>query len=377
MVVLLVTAFVGQAQAARRQAPNLLTARAAILIDNESGEVIWEHNPDQPLPPASTTKVLTALIALQSGRLDESFPVSSVAAAAPPSKIYLRAGSRVRLDDLVYAILLNSANDASVVIAEGLGGSVPGFARQMNAMARLLGARSSNFINPNGLPDDNHLSTARDLATIFRHAMRNPRFVRAIHTKSSELRATSGNARRVALRSHNRLLDNYHLPVVGKTGWTRAAGKCFVGSASHGEREVSFAILGSTDVWADIKRLLAFGLENGERPMTVPTDLQMAAASSDSTGGGDSVAASDQAPRARQQYSVRLGTFPNYRKASQVRSYVERRGYPARIEKVRKKKGSAYRVAVGQYSNQRAAQNVATDLRRHDRNLPAAVVAHH
>lgn len=375
LVVALVLGFAGQAEAVRRQPPNLLTARAAILIDNDSGEVLWEHNADQPLPPASTTKVLTALLALQSGRLQESFPVSTLAASTPPSKIHLRAGSRMRLDDLVYAILLNSANDASVVIAEGLGGSVPGFARQMNAMARLLGARNSRFVNPNGLPDESHLSSARDLATIFRHAMRNPRFVRAIQTKTGEIRATSGNTRRVALRSHNRLLDNYHIPVVGKTGWTRAARKCFVGSASHGGREVSFAILGSNDLWADVKRLLAFGLEGGEQPMTLPTDLQVAAAPVESTGGGDAVGAARSTSSA-QKFSVRLGTFPNYKKANQVRSSVERRGYKARIEKVRKRKGSAYQVAVGQYPNQRTAQSVASDLRRYDRNLSGAVVAH-
>src|ERR1051325_9504581 len=130
---------VGAADALMQRGRQIVTAKAAILIDNQTGEVLWQRNPDLPLPPASTTKIVTALLALQSGRLDDTLSVTPEAAQAPPSKISLRPGWRMRLRDLVYAVLLNSANDAAVVIAEGLSGNVHDFAERMNAEARALG----------------------------------------------------------------------------------------------------------------------------------------------------------------------------------------------------------------------------------------------
>src|SRR5262249_13991205 len=115
-----------------------LTAKAAVLVDASTGDVLWERNGSVPLPPASTTKVLTAILALESGRLDDSFRVSADAAETPPSKINLRAGQRMRLRNLLYAVLLNSANDAAEVVAEGLSGSDEAFAARMNARAREL-----------------------------------------------------------------------------------------------------------------------------------------------------------------------------------------------------------------------------------------------
>jgi len=380
----------GGAWAKSRSTSPSITARAAYVVDSDSGEVLWEHNADLALPPASTTKVVTALLALQSGRLDESFPVSSEAAATPPSKISVRAGSSLRLSDLVYAVLLNSANDAAVVIAEGLAGSVPSFARQMNAMARLLGARNTNFVNPNGLPADNHYSSAHDLATIFRHAMQTPGFARAVNTRTGEIIPATGARRRIALHNHNRLLDNYHMRVVGKTGWTRAAKKCLVGAAEYNGREVSFAILGSTDLWGDIKRLLEFGLDKGERPEPQADELLMAAGGAEpSVGGGDGVRPAKKAavkpairPVAKSvadadegNYSVRLGTFQNYQSAAKVRSSVARRGFSARIEQFRGRKGSVYRVAVGRYSDRSAAQKAAHEIKKTHRGLSTVVVA--
>ena len=201
------TSFVGRASrhdhprhlGIRRRPHAAVTARAAILIDNQTGEVLWQRNPDLPLPPASTTKIVTAMVALQSGRLDDSLMVSPQAAAAPPSKISLRPGWRMRLRDLVYALLLNSANDAAVVIAEGLGGSVPEFAERMNAEARLLGATNTHFVNPNGLPAANHYTTARDLATMFAHALQNPVFETVVSTKTTSVSPAAGSTRRIAL----------------------------------------------------------------------------------------------------------------------------------------------------------------------------------
>src|SRR5262249_31454794 len=209
---------------------------------------------------------VTALWALQSGRLDDTLSVTPEAAQAPPSKISLRPGWRMRLRDLVYAVLLNSANDAAVVIAEGLSGNVHDFAERMNAEARALGATNTHFVNPNGLPAANHYSTARDLATMFGHGMQNPLFERVVSTKTLAVSPAAGSLRRIVLRNHNRLLGNYHIQVVGKTGWTIAAKKCFVGAAMADGREFVVAVLGSRNLWQDLKRLIEFGFRGTEPP---------------------------------------------------------------------------------------------------------------
>lgn len=228
-------------------------ARAAIIMDGATGEVLWSRQPDVPLPPASTTKVMTALLAVESGRLNESFRVSGEAQSRPPSKIGLRTGQRMKLDDLLHAVLMKSANDAAVVVAEGLGGSVAGFGRKMTARAHALGARNASFRNPHGLTQSGHVASARDIATIFRHAARNPKLRRVLQTKSIRVPVQGSGVRYVSLWSHNRLLTGYKYRVIGKTGYTRAAGKCFVGSTKHDGREIVIALLGSTDLWGDAR----------------------------------------------------------------------------------------------------------------------------
>lgn len=240
--------------------PPRVTARAALVLDAQTGEVLWQRNGDLPLPPASTTKVLTTLIALESGRLDEQFTVSSYAQSQSPSKIDLRAGQHIRLMDLTYALMLKSANDAAVVVAEGLSGNVEAFAVRMNKRAREIGATNSNFHNPNGLPDDEHVSTAHDLAMILRHALTVPGFRGVASTQQTEIPVVGNSVRMVSVKTHNRLLGGYVVPVVGKTGYTRAAGRCFVGAAELGGHEVVVAVLGSTNLWVDARRLIEYGL---------------------------------------------------------------------------------------------------------------------
>src|SRR5262249_53406587 len=161
------------------------TARAAVVMNTETGDLIWSRNPDQQFPPASTTKIMTSILALESGRLDEYFTVSRFASAQPPSKISLRVGQQARLEDLAYALLLNSANHGAVVIAEGLGGSVDQFADMMNTKAQAIGALHTQFRNPNGLPDDDHLTTARDLGLMLRYALGIPEFRRIVGTRAT------------------------------------------------------------------------------------------------------------------------------------------------------------------------------------------------
>ena len=249
-----------------------VTARGAIIVDADSGAVIWEMNADEPLPPASTTKVMTAILALQSHQLDEHFAVSGNAAATAPSKIGLRPGQTVALRDLLYAVLLKSANDAAVVVAEGVAGSEPAFADRMNLKARVIGASQTNFVNPHGLTEYGHVTTARDLSRIFRYGLGVPGFREVLSTPAAEVPIDGPDGERLTLvRSHNRLLD---FQVIGKTGYTRPARRCFVGAAGQGSREVVIAILGSNDLWGDARRMLDYGLSPSR-----PTPVLMAAGS--------------------------------------------------------------------------------------------------
>jgi D-alanyl-D-alanine carboxypeptidase len=240
--------------------PPEVAARAAVVMDARTGRMLWERNGDVALPPASTTKVMTSLLALESGKLGRDMGVSAYAASQPPSKLGLKAGQEVRLRDLVYALMLKSANDAAVVVAEGLSGSVRSFAARMNVRARQLGARNTFFTNPSGLPDDDHRSSARDLALMLRFAMQNPDFREIAGTKTAFVPVEGRTVRMVPISSHNRLLENYAVKVFGKTGYTRAAGKCFVGAAEIDGRAVMVAVLGSTNVWGDTRKLIEYGL---------------------------------------------------------------------------------------------------------------------
>ncbi len=352
---------------------NIITARSAILIDNHSGELLWERNPDMELPPASTTKVMTAMLALQSGQLEESFAVSDEAAAMPASKISLRPGWEMRLRDLVYAILLNSANDASVVIAEGLSGSVPAFAERMTATAHAIGARKTHFVNPNGLPADDHYSTARDLTTIFAHAMREPQFEEIIGTQRTLVVPASGTVRPIALHSHNRLLGNYKIRVIGKTGWTRAAKKCFVGAAEADGRQILVGVLGSTNLWGDVRRLVEYGFYGGPSPASHETIEAVVVAREPAAGivGGD-----EAVPvKAHGKFRVRSAVFRDMATASGVKRSVVRHGYPARIETARVGKRKAYRVSLGTFRSRIAAQQAAVELKKSNPAMAPTVVS--
>ncbi len=381
LVVLLFGGAAGTATAAQRHLHpsnhSTITAKAAILVDNQTGEILWQRNPDLPLPPASTTKVVTAMLALQSGRLDDSLTVTAEAAHAPPSKISLHTGWRMRLRDLVYAVLLNSANDASVVIAEGLSGSISDFADRMNAEARLLGATNTHFVNPNGLPASNHYSTVRDLATMFSHALKNPLFESIVNTKSTTVMPTLGSKRVINLHTHNRLLGNYHIHVVGKTGWTVAAKKCFVGAATADGRELIVAVMGSNDLWGDLKRLLEFGFSGSNAPPQENAIVEAAATEPEAVAPGNSDA--DDLPSLRAapalRYAVQIGTFRKLRAAAHLKKTVAAKGYVARIDKVHDGGRSLYRVSIGNYGDRRSAQQAAAQIKRTHNNLSPFIVS--
>lgn len=372
MVPILLAAMVAATAAAASDGRELaqLTARAAMAVDAQSGTVYFARNESQPLPPASTTKLLTAIIALRHTAPDELMRVSANAASMPPSKAYLRAGSVYSSRDLLHALLLRSANDASVVIAEHIGGSVPGFARIMNQTARALGATQSNFVTPNGLPSPGHVSTARDMAYIMRAALQTPGMRGVLSTRNEVIEPVSGGPRRIALRSTNRMLWRDDLSVIGKTGWTREAKRCFVGMASANGREVIIAILGSSNLWSDVELLSHFGLGRALPGYDERAGWQQAAVVPPAEvappppvtwyRGTGRVAPPAAAPSTRSERTARVASAPNMRSlktAKNGRAAVAQgdREDPRRAQ-------LRYHVALGSYRSKARAQQIARDL---------------
>lgn len=238
-----------------------LSADAAVLMDARTGQVLLAKNPHKRRPPASTTKILTGIIALEMGKLDEVVEVSPRAAAVGESSIYLDAGEKLTLNELVQGALMKSGNDACAAIAEHVGGDIETFAQLMNFKARVLGAWNSNFINPHGLPNDNHFTTAYDLGMIARYAVKNQRFSEIVSQKEQEI-DWYGQSWNRHLKNTNKLLWSYIWADGIKTGTTRAAGPCLVSSASKDNRRLIAVVLNSGDRWGDSVRLFEWGFNN-------------------------------------------------------------------------------------------------------------------
>jgi D-alanyl-D-alanine carboxypeptidase (penicillin-binding protein 5/6) len=330
-----------------------ITATAAVIMDARTGELLWSRAPDRRLPPASTTKVMTAILALESGKLRERVSASKNACATPPRKISLKPGQQIVLEDLVYAILLNSANDASSVIAENLAGSVPAFGERMTAQARALGARNTQFRNPHGLTAEGHYSSARDQATIFRYALRVPKFRQILNTKTLVIESRNPT-QRISLSSHNRLL-RHRVPVIGKTGYTRPAKKCFVGSGFHEGKEIIIALLGATDMWGDAQKLLEYGffLSSGGSP------YQEAAVAPPRRVKPGMAKRTKRAPRPT--FAVHVGTFDDLARAKRLERALERRGFTAHLDELASGNGRSrrtrYRVEIGPYATRSQAES--------------------
>jgi D-alanyl-D-alanine carboxypeptidase (penicillin-binding protein 5/6) len=231
-----------------------ISAPTALLLDNGTNRILYAKTPHLRRPPASTTKLLTALVALRLKSPDFVVKIHHAATKIPPSKIYVKTGERYYLRDLLDALLMNSANDVASAIAIATAGSTAAFAREMNATARALGCQESNFVNPSGLPDKRQYSTAYDMALIMREAQRYPVIVQALKTRTKMIRTLGG--RRISLRNHNKMLWRDPREVLGKTGWTRSARHCFVGQISVNGKKVFVAMLGSHRLWKDLQTLV-------------------------------------------------------------------------------------------------------------------------
>lgn len=250
--------------------PNMsFTAEGIVLMDANTGTILYEKNMHEVLYPASTTKILTAILALEQEDLDELVVTSKDARYATGNRIYLSEGEEKPLIDLVYGIMLNSGNDAAIAIAEHIGGTVEGFSKMMNDKAREIGAIDSNFVNPSGLPDDEHVSTAYDLAKIGQYALQIDE-LREIAT--TQAMPWIGEEWVSNLVNTNRLLWDYEGATGLKTGYTTLAQQTFVGSAERDGMELIVVLLrtqGRNNLWKESKHLLDFGFEHFEREIVV------------------------------------------------------------------------------------------------------------
>lgn len=235
-----------------------VSAKSAILIEAESGEVIWSKNSDQRLPMASTTKIMTALVAIESGDVKRTVSVSPKAVGVEGSSVYLYANEKLTLEDLIYAMLLESANDAAAAIAIEVGGSIEGFAELMNRKAEELGLENTHFENPHGLDGETHYTTARELAIIAREAYSNEalKSIFSTYKKTIPLNETEGVR---LLINHNKLLKSYAGATGIKTGFTKKSGRCLVSAAERDGLSLIAVTINAPDDWNDHKNMLDLG----------------------------------------------------------------------------------------------------------------------
>jgi len=242
------------------------TARAALLADARTRAILFQSGASNPLPPASTTKIMTALLALEQAGLDDLVGVPEEALAVGEASMWLVPGEQLTLRDLLYGLLLVSANDAAVTVAIHVGGSTLEFVGMMNERAASLGMTSTHFANPHGLDDPDHLSSAMDLLTLTLEALQHPEFARIVATTSASVAGRH-------LSNTNELLASYEGAAGVKTGTTDVAGQCLVASAVREHGEPIVVILGSEDRYSEARALLDFYYANYSwRELVLPTD---------------------------------------------------------------------------------------------------------
>lgn len=231
----------------------LVSSRSFMVMDARTGGTLLAKSPDDPHQPASTIKIVTAMIALKSLKLDDTINVSRRASEMPSSKIFLDPKQNYRANDLINAVLLASANDASVALAEKIAGSEDKFANLMTLNAKMWGAQNTVCRTASGLTSEGQHSTARDMANLFRYAMQHNEFSRRMHEKT--ICTSYGKT----LLNHNKALWRVGGAVGGKTGYTVAARQTYVGQFTRDGNTIVVAIMGSETMWADLKKLVDYG----------------------------------------------------------------------------------------------------------------------
>ncbi len=239
-------------------------ARASILMEMDTGRVLYAQNAHEALPMASTTKVMTALVALENGDLNSVVTAGPNAFGVPGTSIYLELGEQLTLQQMLYGLMLASGNDAAVAIAEHIGGTVSDFCALMTARAEEIGCENTVFRTPHGLPAEGHHTTAYDLALITREAMRNPVFREIVSTQRMTLPWAGHDYDRV-LTNKNRLLSSYPGAIGVKTGYTKAAGRCLVFAAEREGMTLIGAVLNGPDWFDEAAALLDRGFDHWQR----------------------------------------------------------------------------------------------------------------
>lgn len=238
--------------------PPSVSAQSAVLIEAESGSVVFSKSADTPLPMASTTKIMTALVALELASPDTEIVVDAGAVGVEGSSIYLIENEKLTLEQLLYALLLESANDAATAIAIGLCGSVESFAKEMNRKAVDLGLKQTHFTNPHGLHDDEHFTTAYELALIARCALQNDVLRQIVSTRKTTIPHAGTEGSRLLI-NHNKMLRLYEGCIGVKTGFTKASGRCLVSAAERDGVTLIAVTLNAPDDWNDHTAMLDHG----------------------------------------------------------------------------------------------------------------------
>ena len=245
--------------------PNV-DAQSAILMDYKTGRVLFAKNENEPLAMASTTKIMTAILAIENGNLEDTVKVSKNATKAPPVKMFLKENEEIKLKELLYALMLQSSNDAAVAIAEHISKDVETFCNAMTNKAKEIGAKDTVFRTPNGLDSLDHHSTAYDMALITRYALNNKDFMDIINTREVSFKT---NLSSYNITNKNILLSEFDGANGVKTGYTGKAGHCFVGSATQNDMTLISVVLasgwgqkGKEQKWIDTKNILNYGFKN-------------------------------------------------------------------------------------------------------------------
>ncbi len=253
----------------------LIRGEGAYLIDVLSGQTLFMKNPDKPLAPASTTKIMTGLLAIERGDLNDIVTASSSMhnnKLVYGTQIYLEPGERMPLKELLYALLLNSANDAAVAIGEHVGGNLPNFVEMMNQRAREIGANQTHFLNSSGLTEAGHVTTAHDLALIARVAYQNPTFAEYVRTKSQAIVRTKQGSPTLMVNENKLLWRDSTVDGI-KTGYTAAAQNCLVASVTKDGRQFIGVILKSPghEIYSDMQAMFEFGFTQFKETIFKPS----------------------------------------------------------------------------------------------------------
>jgi D-alanyl-D-alanine carboxypeptidase (penicillin-binding protein 5/6) len=288
--------------------PDEIQSRAAVAMDATTGRVLYAKNPNLRLLPASTTKLMTAIVVVERAKLSDITTVSQRAAGQPATRVGLKAGQKFTLENLLYGALLKSGNDAAVALSEAIGGTEEHFVELMNEKAAAIGANDTHFVNANGLPEPGQYITAYDLANIMRQAIKYPVLKEILGTRVTRVSTEAG--KQIRVKNTNKLLWSDDDVLGGKTGYTRQARHCFVCAGERDNDTIVVALLGEPQrdlLWKESEDLMAFGakvLNKTEEPVIYLTrnEYNTAAASTVSyTEGKEPVAGSAKYSKKRKR----------------------------------------------------------------------------